>query len=329
MREFRPLEGVEVVIQPTKQTPPAADRKRDPAPRSQSLFRCIPCDCHTTLVHSPLLVFACLLSAGYFGVSLAFDLLLLAFGDLRKDNFFLVHCSDIFNAQRQTCVVEKEVAQAESAANSIHLTALILALLINNKWLKCQLTTLPKTSLCAEVAVCLLTGIMGFAAFIASTVEVSACFSCELHVNPLPVMRFDSFDSFITSLFSVIISLIWNLIFGFFIKGVSPLSVLRFESFLGVITSLFLLISVAWMALGRVPWIASTKLFRGHADLTDERASTIRHLLTSRVYIGLLVGLLVNIAVVIYSGRRYMVGWRSWMDGDLGCLIGWRAFCPA
>jgi len=321
MREFRPLEGVEVVIQPTKQTPPAADRQRDPAPRSRSLFRCIPCDCHTTLVHSPLLVFACLLSAGYFGVSLAFDLLLLAFGDLRKDNFFLVHCSDIFNAQRQTCVVEKEVAQAESAANSIHLTALILALLINNKWLKCQLTTLPKTSLCAEVAVCLLTGIMGFAAFIASTVEVSACFSCELHVNPLPVMRFDSFDSFITSLFGVITSLIWNLIFGFFIKGVSPLSVLRFESFLGVITSLFLLISVAWMALGRVPWIASTKLFRGHADLTDERASTIRHLLTSRVYIGLLVGLLVNIAVVIYFG--------SWLHGWLASLEdGWRSWLP-
>ena len=262
-----------------------------------------------------------MLSAGYFGVSLAFDLLLLAFGDLRKDNFFLVHCSDIFNAQRQTCVVEKEVAQAESAANSIHLTALILALLINNKWLKCQLTTLPKTSLCAEVAVCLLTGIMGFAAFIASTVEVSACFSCELHVNPLPVMRFDSFDSFITSLFGVITSLIWNLIFGFFIKGVSPLSVLRFESFLGVITSLFLLISVAWMALGRVPWIASTKLFRGHADLTDERASTIRHLLTSRVYIGLLVGLLVNIAVVIYFG--------SWLHGWLASLEdGWRSWLP-
>jgi hypothetical protein len=262
-----------------------------------------------------------LLSAGYFGVSLAFDLLLLAFGDLRKDNFFLVHCSDIFNAQRQTCVVEKEVAQAESAANSIHLTALILALLINNKWLKCQLTTLPNTSLCAEVAVCLLTGIMGFAAFIASTVEVSACFSCELHVNPLPVMRFDSFDSFITSLFGVITSLIWNLIFGFFIKGVSPLSVLRFESFLGVITSLFLLISVAWMALGRVPWIASTKLFRGHADLTDERASTIRHLLTSRVYIGLLVGLLVNIAVVIYFG--------SWLHGWLASLEdGWRSWLP-
>ena len=321
MREFRPLEGVEVVIQPTKQTPPAADRQRDPAPRSRSLFRCIPCDCHTTLVHSPLLVFACLLSAGYFGVSLAFNLLLLAFGHLRKDKFFLVHCSDIFNAQSQTCVVEKEVAQAESAANSIHLTALILALLINNKWLKCQLTTLPKTSLCAEVAVCLLTGIMGFAAFIASTVEVSACFSCELHVNPLPVMRFDSFDSFITSLFGVITSLIWNLIFGFFIKGVSPLSVLRFESFLGVITSLFLLISVAWMALGRVPWIASTKLFRGHADLTDERASTIRHLLTSRVYIGLLVGLLVNIAVVIYFG--------SWLHGWLASLEdGWRSWLP-
>ena len=320
-REFLPLEEVEVTIRPTVQAPPPADHQPSPAPRSRSLFRCIPCDCHTTLVHSPLLVFACLLSAGYFGVSLAFDLLLLAFGDLRKDNFFLVHCSDIFNAQRQTCVVEKEVAQAESAANSIHLTALILALLINNKWLKCQLTTLPKTSLCAEVAVCLLTGIMGFAAFIASTVEVSACFSCELHVNPLPVMRFDSFDSFITSLFGVITSLIWNLIFGFFIKGVSPLSVLRFESFLGVITSLFLLISVAWMALGRVPWIASTKLFRGHADLTDERASTIRHLLTSRVYIGLLVGLLVNIAVVIYFG--------SWLHGWLASLEdGWRSWLP-
>ena len=309
------------MIQPTVQAPPPADHQPSPAPRSRSLFRCIPCDCHTTLVHSPLLVFACLLSAGYFGVSLAFDLLLLAFGDLRKDNFFLVHCSDIFNAQRQTCVVEKEVAQAESAANSIHLTALILALLINNKWLKCQLTTLPKTSLCAEVAVCLLTGIMGFAAFIASTVEVSACFSCELHVNPLPVMRFDSIPSFITSLFGVIISLIWNLFFGFFIKGESPLSVLRFESFLGVITSLFLLISVAWMALGRVPWIASTKLFRGHADLTDERASTIRHLLTSRVYIGLLVGLLVNIAVVIYFG--------SWLHGWLASLEdGWRSWLP-
>jgi hypothetical protein len=107
----------------------------------------------------------------------------------------------------------------------------------------------------------------------------------------------------------------------------SLLSVMRFESFLGVITSLFLLIAVAWMALGRVPWI--TKLFRGHAYLADHEASMIRHLVTSRVYIGLLVGLLVNIAVVIYSGRRYMVGWRSWMDGDLGCLIGWRAFCPA
>jgi hypothetical protein len=261
-----------------------------------------------------------LLSAGYFGVSLAFNLLLLAFGHLRKDKFFLVHCSDIFNAQSQTCVVEKEVAQAESAANSIHLTALILALLINNKWLKCQLTTLPKTSLCAEVAVCLLTGIMGFAAFIASTVEVSACFSCELHVNPLPEVRFDSIPSFITSLFGVIISLIWNLFFGFFIKGVSPLSVLRFESFLGVITSLFLLISVAWMALGRVPWIASTKLFRGHADLTDERASTIRHLLTSRIYIGLLVGLLVDIAVVIYFGS-YLHGWLASLDG-------WRSWLP-
>jgi uncharacterized membrane protein len=261
-----------------------------------------------------------LLSAGYFGVSLAFNLLLLAFGHLRKDNFFLVHCSDIFNAQSQSCVVEKEVAQAESAANSIHLTALILALLINNKWLKCQLTTLPKTSLCAEVAVCLITGIMGFAAFIASTVEVSACFSCELHVNPLPEVRFDSIPSFITSLFGVIISLIWNLFFGFFIKGVSPLSALRFESFLGVITSLFLLISVAWMALGRVPWIASTKLFRGHADLTDERASTIRHLLTSRVYIGLLVGLLVDIAVVIYFGS-YLHGWLASLDG-------WRSWLP-
>ena len=86
MREFRPLEGVEVVIQPTKQTPPAADRQRDPAPRSRSLFRCIPCDCHTTLVHSPLLVFACSLSACYFGVSFAFSLLLREFGEISQDD---------------------------------------------------------------------------------------------------------------------------------------------------------------------------------------------------------------------------------------------------
>ena len=90
---------------------------------------------------------------------------------------------------------------------------------------------------------------------------------------------------------------------------------MRFESFLGVITSLFLLIAVAWMALGRVPWIASMKLFRGHADLTDERASTIRHLLTSRVYIGLLVGLLVNIAVVIYYGSLFH-HWLTIMDAS-------------
>ena len=99
MREFLPSEGVEVVIQPTKQTPPAADRKRDPAPRIQSLFRCIPCDCHTTLVHSPLLVFACSLSAGYFGVTLAFSLLLQNFGALNQgEDLILVSCSEIFNA---------------------------------------------------------------------------------------------------------------------------------------------------------------------------------------------------------------------------------------
>ena len=81
MRELLPLEGVEVGIQPTVQAPPPADRQPDPAPRSRSLFRCIPCDCHTTLVHSPLLVFACSLSAGYFGVLFAFGLLLRAFGE--------------------------------------------------------------------------------------------------------------------------------------------------------------------------------------------------------------------------------------------------------
>ena len=172
-REFLPLEGVEVVIRPTVQAPPPADRQPDPAPSTKSLFRCIPCDCHTTLVHSPLLVFACSLSAGYFGVTLAFSLLLQNFGALNQgEDLILVSCSEIFNAERQTCAVEKEVAQTESAANDIHLTALILALLINNKWLKCQCTTLPKTSLCAVVAVCLLTGVMGLAAFIASTVEV-------------------------------------------------------------------------------------------------------------------------------------------------------------
>ena len=296
MRELLPLEGVEVGIQPTVQALSPADRKPDPAPRSKSLFRCIPCDCHTTLVHSPLLVFACTLSAVYFGVSLAFSLLLLAFGELRGKNPFLAHCSDIFNAEKCAAVdVEKEVAQAESAANGLHLTALILALLINNKWLKCQFATLPKTSLCAEVAVCLLTGVLGFAAFIASTVEASACFSCELITGENSTINFESFEAFVMSLFPAVTSL-----FRSTVRAVSPLSVMRFESFLGVITSLFLLIAVAWMALGRVPWIM--KLFRGQAYLTDERASMIRHLLTSRVYIGLLVGLLVNIAVIIYFG---------------------------
>ena len=270
-REFLPLEGVEVVIQPTVQAPPPADHQPSPAPRSRSLFRCIPCDCHTTLVHSPLLVFACSLSAGYFGVSLTFSLLLIALGEIKQDeDLFLVSCSSRFNASRCAADVDKEVAQAESGAIGLHLTALILALLINNKWLKCQCTALPKMSLCAEVAVCLLTGVMGLAAFIAWTAEVSTCFSCKLGENST-----DPLDQ-------------------------SFLSVMRFESFLGVITSLFLWIAVAWMALGRVPWI--TKLFRGHAYLTDHEASMIRHLLTSRVYIGLFVGLLVNIAVVIYYG---------------------------
>ena len=323
MRELLPLEGVEVGIQPTVQALSPADRKPDPAPRSKSLFRCIPCDCHTTLVHSPLLVFACSLSAVYFGVSLAFSLLLLAFGELRGKNPFLAHCSDIFNAEKCAAVdVEKEVAQAESAANGLHLTALILALLINNKWLKCQFATLPKTSLCAEVAVCLLTGVIGFAAFIASTVEASACFSCELITGENSTINFESFEAFVMSLFPAVTSL-----FRSTVRAVSPLSVMRFESFLGVITSLFLLIAVAWMALGRVPWTASMKLFRGHADLTDERASTIRHLLTSRVYIGLLVGLLVNIAIVIYFGSLLhgwlasMDGWRSWLPGRLESIL--------
>ena len=297
MREFLPSEGVEVVIQPTviQKTPPPADRQPDPAPSTKSLFRCIPCDCHTTLVHSPLLVFASSLSAGYVGVSLAFSQLLIALGEIsRDDDLFLVHCSDIFDAEICAADVEKEVAQAESGANGLHLTALILALLINNKWLKCQCTTLPKMSLCAVVAVCLLTGVMGLAAFIASTVEASACFSCKLGE-------------------------------GRSIRALSFLSVMRFESFLGVITSLFLLIAVAWMALGRVPWIM--KLFCGHADLTDERASTIRHLLTSRVYIGLFVGLLVNIAVVIYYGSWlhtwliFLDGWRSWLSGWLASIL--------
>ena len=316
MRELLPLEGVEVGIQPTVQALSPADRKPDPAPRSKSLFRCIPCDCHTTLVHSPLLVFACSLSAGYFGVTLAFSLLLQNFGALNQgEDLILVSCSEIFNAERQTCAVEKEVAQTESAANDIHLTALILALLINNKWLKCQFATLPKTSLCAEVAVCLLTGVMGIAAFIASTVEASACFSCELITGENSTINFESFEAFVMSLFPAVTSL-----FRSTVRAVSPLSVMRFESFLGVITSLFLLIAVAWMALGRVPWIASVKLFRGHADLTDERASTIRHLLTSRVYIGLLVGLLVDIAVVIYFGS-YLHGWLASLDG-------WRSWLP-
>eukprot|EP00900_Chrysochromulina_parva_P007946 jgi/Chrpa1/17152/Chrysochromulina_OHIO_Genome00019110-RA len=201
---------------------------------------CIPCDCYTTLVHSPLLVFACSLSAGYFGVTLAFSLLLQNFGALDEgEDLILVSCSEVFNAERRTCAAEKDVAQAESAADVIHLIALILALLINNKWLKCQCTTLPKTSLCAEVAVCLLTGVMGLAAFIASTAEVSTCFSCKLVPDIQQRFRNQKVDF------------------------VSLLSVMRFESFLGVITSLFLLIAVAWMALGRVPWI--TKLFRGHA----------------------------------------------------------------
>jgi hypothetical protein len=288
-REFLPLEEVEVVIQPTVQAPLPADRQPDPAPRSRSLFRCIPYDCYTTLVHSPLLVFACSLSAGYFGVSLTFGLLLRTFGGMDKDqDLFLLHCSDIFAGQ--VCAGEvgviyssegeidggNEASQAKSAANELLLIALILALLINNKWLKCQCTARPKTSICTQVAVCLLTGVIGLAAFIAWTVEVSACFSCKL----APLDHQANSTIIYESLFLV----------------------MRFESFLGVITSLFLLIAVAWMALGRVPWIASMKLFRGHADLADERASTIRHLLTSRVYIGLLAGLLVNIAVVIYYG---------------------------
>ena len=283
-----PLEEIEVVIQPTVQAPPPADRQPDPAPSTKSLFRCIPCDCYTTLVHSPLLVFACSLSAGYFGVSLTFSLLLIALGEIKQDeDLFLVSCSDRFNASMCAADVDKEVAQAESGAIGLHLTALILALLINNKWLKCQCTALPKMSLCAEVAVCLLTGVMGLAAFIAWTAEVSTCFSCKLGENTTDIDQ-------------------------------SLLSVMRFESFLGVITSLFMWIAVAWMALGRVPWI--TKLFRGHAYLADHEASMIRHLLTSRVYIGLLVGLLVNIAVVIYFG--------STLHGWLAILDGWRSWLP-
>jgi len=301
-REFLPLEGVEVVIQPTVQAPPPADHQPSPAPRSRSLFRCIPCDCHTTLVHSPLLVFACSLSAGYFGVSLAFSLLLQNFGAFNQgEDLILVHCSDIFDAENCAADVDKEVAQAESAANRLHVTALVFALLVNNKWLKCQCTALPKTSLCALVAVCLLTGVMGLAAFIASTVEASACFSCKL--VPDIQLRFENQK----------------------VDFVSLLSVMRFESFLGAITSLFLLIAVAWMALGRVPWI--TKLFRGHAYLTDHEASMIRHLVTSRVYIGLFVGLLVNIAVVIYFGSTLhgwlaiMDGWRSWLPDWLASIL--------
>ena len=303
---------------PTEQTPrqlrspaPLADRQPDIAPNSHSIFRCIPCDCHTTLVHSPMLAFASSFSAGYLVLSLLFGLstsyLHLPFPP--PPVLGLKSCSYLRDrAIRFTNVAAMCAANADFDDEAeldtliwgqfnkypIYLVAIILAFLINNKWLKC--TACPKTSCCADVALCLLTGITGFAAVFATMVEQSACFSCELDLPS-----------------------VWNSLANILANGVRQanqvtatgreptrdevslhITVMRFESSLGVITSLFLLIAVAWMVLGRVARMASMKLFRGHACLTDERASTIRHLLTSRVYVSLLIGLLLNIVVVIY-----------------------------
>ena len=174
------------------------------------------------------------------------------------------------------CAANGEPDGLEQSSTYIYVVALVLAFLANNKWLNC--TAHPKTSFCAEVALCLLTGIMVFVAFIATMEEQSLCFSCE----QVP---------YIDQIFGQA---------GFDYK--SLLSLMRYRSVMGVITSLFLLIAFGWMVLGRVPRTASMELFRGHAILTDETASTVRHLLTSRVYAGLIAGVLFNTGLVIYYG---------------------------
>ena len=249
---------------------------------SRSIFRCIPCDCHTTLVHSSILVFACSFSAGYFLMSLTCSVtasFLPEFPPLELGD----SCVEVLQKQGM-CAANAEADSQEKGARAtvLHFAALILAFLTNNKWLKC--TACPKTSFCAEAALCLFTLLSTSTAFISTLQEHSACFSCGLAPSE-GSQGFDTYDG--AEVPDIAAS-----------EAVGLLTLMRFESFLGVVTSLFLLIAVAWMVLGRVP----KKHCRGHADLTDERASTIRHLLTSRVYVSLLIGLLFNIGVVIYYG---------------------------
>jgi len=155
--------------------------------KSRSIFRCIPCDCHTTLVHSSILVFACVFSAGYFLVWLTCSVsasFLPEFPPLELGD----SCVKVLQKQGM-CAANAEADSQEKGARAtvLHFAALILAFLTNNKWLKC--TACPKTSFCVEAALCLLTGI----AFIYALQEHSACFSCGLAPSE-GSQGFDTYD---------------------------------------------------------------------------------------------------------------------------------------
>ena len=187
-------------------------------------------------------------------------------------------CHD-FLVDPRVCVATATAAAAgDTAVDAVdhtlpYLFALLLAFLANNKWLRCA--DRPTASFRCEVAVGLLAGIMALVAFIMAWVEHSACFACDL----VPAM---AAQPTITAI----------------------LTLLRLESLLSVVTSLFLLSGVACMAFQRVPWLIERLPLVGGigSSLSDETASTLRHILTSRVYATLIIGLLFNVAVAVYYG---------------------------
>ena len=79
------------------------------------------------------------------------------------------------------------------------------------------------------------------------------------------------------------------------------MDLVRFLAGLGFATCLLLFCATLWAALLRIPAVASLPAVEGHGGLSDETASSIRHLMTSRVYISLLMGLLLNVAAVVHA----------------------------
>ena len=259
--------------------PQALDSGQSPFPNAQEPrraagLRCIPCDCHTTFVHSPLLHFACSLSAGYFIVLITFGLS----ASFLPNPPRVSTCHD-FLVDPTLCVATAAAAAAGDTAVAAvdhrlpFLVALLLAFLTNNKWLRCA--DRPTASFRCEVAVGFLAGSMALVAFIVAWVEHSACFACEL----VPAMAAQP-------------------------EATGLLTLLRYESLLSVVTSLFLLCGVACMAFQRVPWLVERLPLVGglSGSLSDETASTLRHIFTSRVHASLIIGLFFNVAVTVYYG---------------------------